>query len=129
MNLTGLKLGVALCGSYCTYDEVFKQLEILVEKGIDIYPIMSMNAYTTDTRFGKASYFIEKLEKLSGKKVIYTIADAEPLGPKNIIDALIIAPCTGNTLAKLASAVTDTSVLMAAKATLIEIRVRQTISH
>lgn len=116
MNLKGLKLGVALCGSYCTYDSVFIQFEKLLEMGVEIYPIMSMNAYTTDTRFGKADDFVKKLEQLTGRKVIHTIVEAEPLGPKNIIDALLIAPCTGNTLAKMASAVTDTSVLMATKA-------------
>lgn len=123
MNLKGLKLGVALCGSYCTYDATFKQLEKLVEMGVDIYPIMSMNSYTTDTRFGNAEDFIKRLENLSGKKVIHTIPEAEPLGPKNLIDAILIAPCTGNTMAKLACGVTDTSVLMAAKATMIEVMV------
>jgi len=115
MNLKGLKLGVALCGSYCTYQAVFKQLEKLVALGINIYPIMSTNAYTTDTRFGTASEFILRLESLAGKKVIHTIVEAEPLGPKNLIDAIMIAPCTGNTMAKLAYGVTDTPVLMAAK--------------
>lgn len=115
MNLKGLKLGVALCGSYCTYKVVFEQLEKLVEMGVDLYPIMSTNAYTTDTRFGTAQEFITRLENLTGKKVIHTIVEAEPLGPKNIIDAILIAPCTGNTMAKLAHGVTDTSVLMAAK--------------
>lgn len=115
MNLNKLKLGVALCGSYCTYDVVFQQLEKLIEMGVDLYPIMSMNAYTTDTRFGTAEEFIVRLEVLTGKKVIHTIVEAEPLGPKNIIDAIMIAPCTGNTLAKLAYGITDTAVLMAAK--------------
>ena len=115
MNLKGLKLGVALCGSYCTYKVVFEQLEKLVEMGADLYPIMSTNAYTTDTRFGTAQEFIARLETLTGKKVIHTIVEAEPLGPKNIIDAIVIAPCTGNTMAKLANGITDTSVIMAAK--------------
>ena len=115
MNLKGIKLGVALCGSYCTYDLVFKELEKLVEEGIEIYPIMSENAYVTDTRFGSAKSFISRLEKISGRKVIHTIVDAEPLGPKNLIDGLLISPCTGNTLAKLSCAITDTSVTMAAK--------------
>lgn len=115
MSLKGLKLGVALCGSYCTYQVVFKQLEKLVALGVDIYPIMSTNAYTTDTRFGTANEFILRLECLTGKKIIHTIVEAEPLGPKNLIDAIIVAPCTGNTMAKLASGITDTPVLMAAK--------------
>ena len=115
MKLKGLKLGVALCGSYCTYDAVFIQLEKLVEMGVEIYPIMSKNAYTTDTRFGSAKGFILRLESLSGRKTINTIVDAEPLGPKDTIEALLIAPCTGNTLAKLANAITDTAVTMTAK--------------
>lgn len=115
MNLKGIKLGVALCGSYCTYDVVFEQLEKLVENGVEIYPIMSKNSYTTNTRFGNANAFISRLQCLSGRKVIHTIVGAEPLGPKDMIDALLIAPCTGNTMAKLANAVTDTAVTMAAK--------------
>lgn len=115
MSLKGLKLGVALCGSFCTYQVVFQQLEKLIALGVDIYPIMSTNAYITDTRFGTANEFILRLECLSGKKVIHTIVEAEPLGPKNLIDAIMIAPCTGNTMAKLAYGITDTPVLMAAK--------------
>lgn len=115
MSLKGLKLGVALCGSYCTYDAVFEQLEKLVELGVEVYPIMSENAYEADTRFGKAKDFIKRLEEMSGRKVIHTIIDAEPLGPKNIIDALLVAPCTGNTMAKVAHGITDTSVTMAIK--------------
>lgn len=115
MNLKGLKLGVALCGSYCTYDVIFREIEKLVEMGVDIYPIMSKNAYTIDTRFGKAEDFNLRLEHLTGKKIINTIVDAEPLGPKDMIDAILIAPCTGNTMAKIASAITDTSVTMAVK--------------
>ena len=115
MKLKGLKLGVALCGSYCTYDAIFIQLGKLIEMGVEIYPIMSPNSYTTDTRFGNAKGFILRLENLSGRKVIHTIVDAEPLGPKNLIDALLIAPCTGNTLAKMACGITDTAVTMAAK--------------
>lgn len=121
MSLNKLKLGVALCGSYCTYDVVFQQLEKLIEMGVDLYPIMSMNAYTTDTRFGTAQEFIVRLEALTGKKVIHTIVEAEPLGPKNIIDAIMIAPCTGNTLAKLTYGISDTAVLMAANTTMMEI--------
>ncbi len=115
MSLKGLKLGVALCGSYCTYDAVLKQVDKLVKLGVEIYPIMSENAYVTDTRFGKAKDFILRLEDMSGRKVIHTIVDAEPLGPKNTIDALLVAPCTGNTLAKVAHGITDTSVTMAIK--------------
>ena len=114
-DLKGLKLGVALCGSFCTFKRAMLMLQSLVDLGIDVYPIMSTNAYTISTRFGKAEDFIEQIENITGKPVIHSILGAEPLGPKNIIDALLIAPCTGNTLAKLANGITDTPVLMATK--------------
>ena len=109
------RLGLALCGSYCTYEKLFEAAEKLSDKYVMI-PIMSENAAETDSRFGAASEHIKKLMLLSGKKVVTTIAEAEPLGPATPMDALLIAPCTGNTLAKLASGITDTSVTMAAKA-------------
>ncbi len=115
MSLKGVKLGIALCGSYCTYEVVFKQIERLIEMGVEVHPIMSEKSYRTDTRFGKAEEFIDRLEKLTGRRVIHTIVDVEPLAPKGIIDALLIAPCTGNTMAKMACAITDTAVTMAAK--------------
>ena len=109
------RLGLALCGSYCTYEKVFEAAEKLSDK-YELIPIMSENAAETDTRFGAASEHIKRLMLLSGKKVVTTIAEAEPLGPATPMDALLIAPCTGNTLAKLANGITDTSVTMAAKA-------------
>ncbi len=109
------RLGLALCGSYCTYEKLFEAAEKLSDK-YELIPIMSENAAETDSRFGAASEHIKKLMLLSGKKVVTTIAEAEPLGPATPMDALLIAPCTGNTLAKLASGITDTSVTMAAKA-------------
>ncbi|HHW66890.1 MAG: dipicolinate synthase subunit [Epulopiscium sp.] len=117
-SLKGVRVGFALCGSYCTYDTVLPELQKLIDEGAEIFPIMSNNAYTTDTRFGKAQEHIDKIEKMTGKKIIKSIVEAEPLGPKNIIDLLVIAPCTGNTVAKLANAITDTAVLMAAKSLL-----------
>lgn len=111
-------VGFALTGSYCTFKSVIPQIETLKQAGFEVVPIMSENAAVTNTRFGRAGDFISELEKLTGKGVITAIREAEPIGPKKIIDALVIAPCTGNTLAKLASGVTDTSVTMAAKATL-----------
>lgn len=114
-ELKGLRLGVALCGSFCTLQKAVKLIEQLVQLQIDITPIMSYNAYTTSTRFGKAEEFIAIIEKITGKTIIHTLTDAEPLGPKNMLDALLIAPCTGNTLAKLSHAITDTPVLLAAK--------------
>ena len=109
------RLGLALCGSYCTYEKVFEAAEKLSDK-YELIPIMSENAAETDTRFGAASEHIKRLMLLSGKKVVTTIAEAEPLGPATPMDALLIAPCTGNTLAKLANGITDSSVTMAAKA-------------
>lgn len=108
--------GFAMCGSFCTFGKTIEQLEYLKSKDIDIIPIMSFNAYTTDTRFGKASNHIEKIEKICNRKIISTIADAEPIGPKQMLDILIIEPCTGNTIAKLSSGITDTPVTLAAKA-------------
>ena len=109
------KVGVALCGSYCTYDQVFRQLERLRED-YALIPIMSDTAAETDTRFGRAAEHIRRLMELTGRKVVTTIAEAEPLGPTEPMDALGIAPCTGNTLAKLAHGITDSAVTMAAKA-------------
>lgn len=109
------RIGLAMCGSYCTYAEVFYHAEKMAEK-YNIVPIMSDTAAETDSRFGTASEHLRRLMALSGRKVITTIPDAEPLGPAMPLDALIIAPCTGNTLAKLAQGITDSSVTMAAKA-------------
>ena len=109
------RLGLALCGSYCTYEKLFQAAEKLTET-YDLIPIMSENAAETDTRFGAATEHIKHLMLLSGHKVVTTIAEAEPLGPKTPLDALLIAPCTGNTLAKLSHGITDTAVTMAAKA-------------
>ena len=109
------RLGLALCGSYCTYEKLFQAAETLAES-YDLIPIMSENAAETDTRFGTATQHIKRLMLLSGHKVVTTIAEAEPLGPAQPMDALLIAPCTGNTLAKLSHGITDTAVTMAAKA-------------
>ena len=109
-------IGYAFCGSFCTHEESFKSLVSLVRSGREVIPIMSECAYSTDTRFHGAAEFARRVEELCGRKIIHTIAEAEPLGPKEPLDALIIAPCTGNTLAKLASGITDTAVTMAAKA-------------
>jgi dipicolinate synthase subunit B len=122
-DLKELKLGVALCGSFCTFSKAIALIEELVALGINVFPIMSSNAYTLSTRFGEASEFNSEIEKITGKPIIHTLVDAEPLGPKNIIDALLIAPCTGNTLAKLTYAITDTPVLLAANTTLLKVTV------
>lgn len=113
--MSKLKLGVALCGSYCTYEEVFAEVERLCNE-YDVTPIMSENSSVTDSRFGTAKSFVHRFEELSGKKPICSIAAAEPIGPKKLLDVLLVMPCTGNTLAKIASGITDTAVTMAVKA-------------
>ena len=109
-------IGYAFCGSFCTHAQSLEELKKLKSQGYDILPIMSENVYSTSTRFGAAEDFIKKVEQITGREVIHTIVDAEPLGPKIPLDALIIAPCTGNTLAKIARGITDTAVTMTAKA-------------
>lgn len=109
-------IGFALCGSFCTFKEVFKEIEKLASSGYEIIPIMSENSYSLNTRFGDAKYWTARLKEITGNKIIHTIPDAEPIGPKKLLDALIIAPCTGNTLAKLAYGITDSCVTLAAKA-------------
>lgn len=109
-------IGYAFCGSFCTHATSVEVMKRLLNKGYDILPIMSENVYSTDTRFGKARDLINKVEELTGRAVIHSIVDAEELGPKIHLDAMIIAPCTGNTLAKMARGITDTAVTMAAKA-------------
>lgn len=109
-------IGYAFCGSFCTHKKSIEELRKLKEQGYDILPIMSDNVYNIDTRFGKSTDLINEVEKITENKVIHTIVEAEPLGPKIKLDALIISPCTGNTLAKIARGITDTAVTMAAKA-------------
>ncbi len=118
MALEGIKIGFAMTGSFCTFSKVLTELEKLKEEKADIIPIMSETVWNTDTRFGKAAEFIEKIEKITGKEIIHSIKSAEPIGPKKLLDALLIAPCTGNTLAKMANGITDSCVAMAAKANL-----------
>ena len=109
-------LGFAMCGSFCTFRTVLQQLRQLREEFAHIVPIMSENSYTTDTRFGSAAEFRQTMEDICGHPVLHTIAQTEPIGPKKLLDALVVAPCTGNTLAKLANGVADTSVTLACKA-------------
>ena len=110
-----LAVGYALSASFCTFSKSIAQLKKLVEEGYDLIPIMSTNASTKDTRFGTAESFIAEVEKITDKKIIRTIEDAEPIGPKKICDVLVVAPCTGNTLGKIANGITDTPVTMAVK--------------
>ena len=109
-----LRIGLAMCGSFCTFDKVLSIVEGWGDK-YDITAILSEHAAQTDTRFGAAAEYIRRLEALTGKPVMTTITDAEPIGPRNLFDVLVIAPCTGNTLAKIAHGITDSSVTMAAK--------------
>lgn len=110
-----IRLGFALCGSFCTFETVKKEMDFLSKKEFDIFPIMSFNAYSTDTRFGKAEEHIKDIEEICGKKIISSLTEAEPIGPKKMLDILLIEPCTGNTIAKLASGIADTPVTLAAK--------------
>ncbi|GFN34923.1 dipicolinate synthase subunit B [Tepidimicrobium xylanilyticum] len=116
MDFNKIKLGWALTGSFCNFEYVFPQIEKVKELGADIYPIISYSTDSFDTRFGKAQEWKDKLSKITGREVISTIVDAEPVGPELKLDIMIVAPCTGNTLAKLANAITDTPVTMACKA-------------
>lgn len=122
--MTGKTVGYALCGSFCTFSKTIPQIKELINRGYKVLPIMSETAYNTDTRFGKAEEFISEIERITDNKVIHTIAGAEPIGPKKMCDLLIIAPCTGNTLSKLANGVTDTCVTMAAKS---HLRIRRPV--
>lgn len=109
-------VGFAMCGSFCTFKKVIPQMQKLKSEGYRVIPIMSSVAYSTDTRFGKAKDFTDKIENICEERIIYTISGAEPIGPKKILDVLVIAPCTGNTLGKMANGITDTAVTLAAKA-------------
>ena len=111
-----MNIGFAMCGSYCTHRSALEQLEKLCDLGFGIQPIMSENVYTTDTHFGSCGALKKRVRELCGREIIHTIVGAEPLGPKTPLEALVICPCTGNTLAKMALGITDTSVTMAAKA-------------
>lgn len=116
MDISYLNIGFALTGSFCTFSKVVPEIQNLVNKGAEVYPIMSEMAYSTDTRFGEAEYFRRTIETITGRKIIHTIKDAEPIGPRHYLDALIVAPCTGNTIAKTANGITDSTVTMASKA-------------
>lgn len=116
MTLEGIKIGLGLTGSFCNFQYVFPEIERLAGKGADLYPIISYNVDSINTRFGEADEWKNKLSKITGKELISTIVDAEPVGPELKLDIMIVVPCTGNTLAKLASAITDTPVTMACKA-------------
>lgn len=115
MNLKDKNVGFCLTGSFCTFKNTILQMKELVKEKANVLPIMSYNAYKSDTKFGKSKEFIKEIEEITKNKVIHNIKDAEPIGPKNMTDIMIIAPCTGNTLAKLSNGITDSPVLMAVK--------------
>lgn len=116
MDLKGKTIGFAFTGSFCTFERVMCELEKIKNTGASIMPIMSETAYKTDTRFGEGAAFRRRIEAISESKIIHTIEAAEPIGPKKLLDMLIIAPCTGNTIGKLACGITDSAPTMAAKA-------------
>ncbi len=115
MKLKDKKVGFVLTGSFCTFNKVIPIMKELIDLGADVIPIMSFNSYNLDTKFGKAEDFIQEIEKITNKHIIHTIIDSEPIGPKKLTDIMIIAPCSGNTMAKLANDIIDTPATMAAK--------------
>ena len=115
MELKGKNIGYCFTGSFCTFHISIKEMKQLVEEGANVFPIMSFNGYNLDTKFGKAEDFVKEIEEITGNQIIHTIQDAEPIGPKGLFDILIIAPCSGNTIAKLAHDIIDTPVAMATK--------------
>lgn len=118
MSLNGKRIGFGLTGSHCTYDEVFPEIEKLVNAGAEVLPVVTSTVQHTNTRFGDGEDWVKRIEDLTGNKVIDSIVKAEPLGPKIPLDCMVIAPMTGNSMSKFANAMTDSPVLMAAKATL-----------
>ena len=114
-NFQGKSIGIGFTGSFCTYEKIFTALEELKQTGASLLPVFSEHAATLDSRFGSSQEFLDRARKLTEKEPITTIPQAEPIGPKGLMDILVIAPCTGNTLSKLANGISDTPVLMAAK--------------
>ena len=104
---SNMTIGYAICGSFCTHKKSLEILKKLADSGAEILPVLSENAYNISTRFGKAEDFIREIEEITKKMIIHSIEESEPIGPNRILDIMIIAPCTGNTLAKLANGITD----------------------
>ena len=118
MSLKGKKIGFGLTGSHCTYDAVFPEIEKLVQAGAEVLPVVTFTVKNTETRFGKGEDWIQRIEDLTGNRAIDSIVKAEPLGPKIPLDCMVVAPLTGVSMSKFANAMNDSPVLMAAKATL-----------
>ena len=112
---SNIKIEFALTGSFCTFEKTVALMKLMKEKGIDILPFMSFNAYNLDTKFGKACDFIKRIESICEKKIISDIVSAEPIGPQKLADIMLVLPCTGNTLAKLRNGIYDTPVTLAVK--------------
>lgn len=115
MKLEGKNIGFVLTGSFCTFSKTIEQIKKIKDENANIIPIMSFNAYNMDTKFGKAKEIIEQIEEICSNKIIHTIQDAEPIGPKKMTDIMIVAPASGNTIAKLANDIIDTPATMAVK--------------
>ena len=115
MEVKGKKIGFVLTGSFCTFNKTISKMKDLKKLEAEIIPIMSFNSYKLDTKFGKAKDFIKLIEEITDKEIIHTIEDAEPIGPKHLTDIMIVAPASGNTMAKLASDIIDTPAVMAVK--------------
>ncbi len=115
MSASRICVGFALCGSFCTFSQVIPQIQTLLNLDYDVIPIMSPAAYGTDTRFGTATQHIKNIETMTGHSVLHTIDQVEPIGPKQLLDILVVAPCTGNTLGKLAAGIYDTPVTLSVK--------------
>ncbi|WP_066173135.1 dipicolinate synthase subunit B [Bacillus marinisedimentorum] len=118
MELKGKRIGFGLTGSHCTYDAVVPEIQKLLDAGADVIPVVSFTVSSTDTRFGEGVEWVKKIEEMTGEKAIDSIVKAEPLGPKYPLDCMVVAPLTGNSMSKLANGLTDSPVIMAAKATL-----------
>lgn len=115
MDLKGKRVGVVVTGSFCTFSKVITQIKELVKIGADVIPIMSYNSWNLDTKFGEAKQIIDEIEDVTQKQIISTIQEAEPIGPKKMTDIMLVAPCSGNTVAKLAQGIIDTPATMAVK--------------
>ena len=118
MELEGVKVGYAFTGSFCTLAKSFDIMQQFIDEGAIVTPIMSENVYGTDTRFGKAADFIARAEEMCRIPVMHLVTETEVIGPKNMLDIMVVAPCTGNTIGKLANGINDTAVTMAVKATI-----------
>ena len=115
MDVKDKKIGFVLTGSFCTFSKTIPKIRELIKLGSEVIPIMSFNAYNSDTKFGRAEDFINEIQEITGKEIIHTIQGAEPIGPKRLTDIMVVAPCSGNTMSKLTYDIIDTPATMAVK--------------